>query len=108
MYTGNVNISNYGNDRTFYSLPYDMVTNRNVPIKQKRINIKATSVPSIINEQQSDEKYDCFCGRRYSLIRNLKYHQKWECGRILKCTKCGKTFKDLAYYRIHCKRCVYF
>lgn len=50
--------------------------------------------------------FPCDCGRSYSLIRNYNYHLRWECGRDFTCSTCSKSFKDLAFFRKHCKKCV--
>lgn len=50
--------------------------------------------------------FHCNCGRNYSLLRNLNYHKRWECGREYCCPSCTKIYKDLSSFRKHCKACV--
>lgn len=56
--------------------------------------------------RQQAKLFPCQCGRSYSLVRNYNYHLRWECGRDFTCSTCSKSFKDLAFFRKHCKKCV--
>lgn len=60
-----------------------------------------------ILKQDNKTFYFCQCGRKYSLERNVKYHVKWECGKVFECPTCKHSFKDFQYYRIHSERCAY-
>lgn len=59
-----------------------------------------TSAPSA---NASINGYYCQCGRKYVLKAALDWHIKWECGGKLKCSNCGKTYKNLQNYRNHVK-----
>lgn len=55
--------------------------------------------------QRNKQFLQCDCGRRFSYKGGLRFHQKWECGKSLICYNCKKSFKDIGYYRNHCKLC---
>lgn len=60
----------------------------------------------VIGEDKST-RFFCLCGRKYTRERDMKYHQKWDCGRELKCPNCHKNYKDIQYFRAHKKMCSY-
>lgn len=41
----------------------------------------------------SENRHACKCGRSFTEKKKLTYHQKWECGKVLKCKVCKKTFR---------------
>lgn len=47
----------------------------------------------------------CVCGRTFSYKQNLTYHKKWECGRILMCNICQKSFKVKSHLLKHLREC---
>lgn len=51
----------------------------------------------ILEEQQSDpieasddDRLYCKCGKSYTGVRHIRYHKKWECGKVLQCNICCK------------------
>lgn len=46
------------------------------------------------------KSFPCKCGRKYSRLATLTYHQKWECGKLM-CMDCKKRFKNLKTYQKH-------
>lgn len=49
--------------------------------------------------------YRCDCGRKFSLLANLTYHSRWECGRIYDCPHCLKQYKSVSSFRRHLFTC---
>lgn len=55
--------------------------------------------------QKLPEKVVCVCGRTFIYEAQLKYHKKWECGKILSCDYCGKVFTTKSNQKTHLKIC---
>lgn len=49
--------------------------------------------------------YRCDCGRKFSLLANLTYYSRWECGRIYDCPHCLKQYKSVSSFRRHLFTC---
>lgn len=47
----------------------------------------------------------CKCGRKFSYENLYAYHQKWECGRDLRCKFCQQSYCTLHYVKRHMKAC---
>lgn len=50
-------------------------------------------------------KLNCSCGRSFSYLAGYRYHMRWECGKILKCTNCGKVYTDKSNLVKHSNSC---
>lgn len=54
---------------------------------------------------QLNKDFPCGCGRQFSHEKNLRYHQKWECGRALKCVICESEFASRSRLVSHQRVC---
>lgn len=45
----------------------------------------------------------CKCGRSFEEIKTLKFHVKWECGKLIACKKCGNTYRQRRGLQRHFK-----
>lgn len=50
-------------------------------------------------------EFQCKCGRSYNMERHMKYHQKWECGKIQQCNNCYKQFNYRTLLIKHMRNC---
>ena len=51
-----------------------------------------------------DKAYMCQCGVKFSHKKNLTYHLKWECGKLLMCFICNTKFKFKSALLSHTKK----
>lgn len=67
-----------------------------------------------LNEANARNKYArskfqnkiiCSCKRSFIYPAQLTYHQRWECGRVLKCKSCQKILSTVTNKRKHEKQC---
>lgn len=65
----------------------------------------ATTSSSSSPPQQNRPKIVCVCGRTFSYRGSYRYHLKWECGRLLTCSKCNRVFTHKSNLNTHNKNC---
>lgn len=56
---------------------------------------------------QSDLKHRlmCDCGRTFLHSAHVRYHKRWECGKVLSCRICGRKFVTISNLKRHFKGC---
>lgn len=54
---------------------------------------------------QLNKDFPCGCGRQFSHEKNLRYHQKWECGKLLSCPICNMEFASRSRLVCHQRVC---
>lgn len=52
-------------------------------------------------DNEDTERITCNCGKSFKRNNKLRYHQKWECGQIIKCDICNKTVTTFYSLRNH-------
>lgn len=51
-------------------------------------------------------KHICRCGRSFTHDAHIRYHQRWECGQLLTCRKCCRTYNTKSNLARHLKSCL--
>lgn len=49
-------------------------------------------------------RHTCECGRAYNQRKYLTFHKRWECGQILECSLCFRSFNSKSYFNSHIRK----
>lgn len=71
---------------------------------ERENTIAASFFKTLTNVQLN--KILCTCGRAYNKRNLYNYHKKWECGKLLQCKKCLKTFGYRTHLTGHLRQCI--
>lgn len=64
-----------------------------------------SSIINVLCDKQEKIKFSCACGRQYGSQYLVNYHQKWECGRQLKCSICSRIYNSKSNLFRHTRIC---
>lgn len=55
------------------------------------------------NGDDDEPRYECKCGRRFKRLNKWRYHNKWECGKVIQCDICNRVVTTFYSLKMHMK-----
>lgn len=50
-----------------------------------------------------EPRFECKCGRKFKRLNKWRYHNKWECGKVIKCHLCNRVVTTFYSLKMHMK-----